>query len=215
MYTQLNMSTSKGKFIVIEGGDGAGKSTQIENLRKLFGERIVLTREPGGTEYAEQIRTLALDNPLAKEADGKTLFMLMWGSRAEHINHLVAPSLKEGKIIVSDRFDSSTFAYNICAQEQESLKEYFWQTRQAILGEHVPDLYIYLDLAPELGDARLAGRDEEKNHFDLRSMDFKHKVREGFLEFLQQVPHAVIDATQTREKMFEDILEVLRKNEIA
>ena len=208
------MSKLKGKFIVIEGGDGAGKSTQIENLRALFGDRFLLTREPGGTEYAEQIRSLALDNPLAKHADGKTLFMLMWGSRAEHMNHLIIPVLEEGKIIVSDRFDSSTFAYNICAQEQESLKEYFWQTREMILGSCVPDLYIYLDLAPEIGTARLSGRDDEKNHFDERPMDFKHKVREGFLEFLQNVPHAIIDATQTREKMFEDILRVLKENGI-
>jgi dTMP kinase len=209
------MSTSKGKFIVIEGGDGAGKSTQMNKLAELFGENLVLTREPGGTEYAEAIRELALKHSLAGEADGKTLFMLMWGSRAEHMNHLIVPSINAGKIVISDRFDSSTFAYNICAQEQESLKEYFWQTRQAILGEYVPDLYIYLDLDPKIGEARLAGRDEEKNHFDQRSMDFKNKVRTGFFEFFEKVPHAIIDATQTKDKMFEDILEVLKGQGIA
>jgi dTMP kinase len=208
------MSTSKGKFIVIEGGDGAGKSTQIENFRKLFGERFVLTREPGGTEYAEAIRTLALDHPLAGQADGKTLFMLMWGSRAEHINHLVIPSLEEGKIIVSDRFDSSTLAYNVCAQEQEHLKDFFWHTRQAILCNCLPDLYIYLDLAPEIGETRLSGRDDTKNHFDQRPIDFKHKVRAGFLEFCEKVPHVIIDATQTREKIFEDILIALKERGI-
>lgn len=209
------MSTSKGKFIVIDAGDGAGKSTQITNLQQLFGERFVLTREPGGTEYAEAIRTLALDHPLAGNADGKTLFMLMWASRAEHINHLISPAIAEGKIVVSDRFDSATFAYNVCAQGQEHLKDYFWKTREAILGECVPDLYIYLDLPPEVGEARLAGRDDVKNHFDTRPMDFKHKVRAGFLEFCEHVPHAVIDATQTREKMFEDILQVLKQHNIA
>ena len=103
----------KGTFIVIEGGDGAGKSTQIKKLAEHFGDKMILTREPGGTEYAEAIRELALKHPLAGNADGKTLFMLMWGSRAEHMNHLVVPALNEGKIVVSDRFDSSTFAYNI------------------------------------------------------------------------------------------------------
>jgi dTMP kinase len=209
------MSISKGKLIVIDAGDGAGKSTQIENLRKLFGERFLLTREPGGTEYAEAIRTLALDHPLAKDADGKTLFMLMWASRAEHMNHLVIPSLKEGKIIVSDRFDSATFAYNVCAQGQEQLKDYFWDTRKMVLGDYAPDLYLYLDLPPEIGEERLSGRDDTKNHFDQRPMDFKYKVREGFLEFCQKVPHAIIDATQTREKMFEDILKVLKEYDIA
>jgi dTMP kinase len=204
----------RGKFIVIEGGDGAGKSTQMKLLAEYFGEKLVLTREPGGTEYAEAIRELALKHSLAGNADGKTLFMLMWGSRAEHMNHLVTPSVQEGKIVISDRFDSSTFAYNICAQEQESLKEYFWQTRQTILGEYIPDLYIYLDLDPEIGEARLAGRDEDKNHFDQRSLDFKNKVRAGFFEFFEHVPHAIIDATQTKEKMFEDILEVLKEYSI-
>jgi dTMP kinase len=208
------MSTSKGKFIVIEGGDGAGKSTQFDFLKEIFGEKLILTREPGGTPYAEAIRGLALEHPLAGNADGKTLFMLMWGSRAEHMNHLVVPSLEEGKIVISDRFDSSTFAYNVCAQEQESLKDYFWKTRESILGEHLPDLYIYLDLDPQIGEARLAGRDDDKNHFDRRSLDFKNKVRRGFFDFFKQVPHAIIDATQTREKIFEDILKVLKEQGI-
>jgi dTMP kinase len=211
----MSTSNKKGALIAIDACDGGGKSTQIENLREFFGERFVLTREPGGTEYAEAIRTLALDHPLAGNADGKTLFMLMWAARAEHINHLIIPSLAEGKIVVSDRFDSATFAYNVCAQEQEHLKELFWQTRQAILGDCVPDLYIYLDIPPEVGEARLAGRNDVKNHFDNRSMDFKHKVRAGFLEFCKNVPHAVIDATQTKEKMFKDILEVLKAHNIA
>lgn len=206
------MSTSQnGAFIVIEGGDGAGKSLQIKKLEKVYEGKIIFTREPGGTEYAESIRGLALDHPLAGEADGKTQFMLMWASRAEHMNHLIIPSLKEGKVIISDRFDSSTFAYNIFAQEENGLVEYFEHTRNTILGTHTPDLYIYLDVTPEIGEARMAGREEEQNHFDKRPKDFKQKVRDGYFEFFKKVPHVIIDASRTPDEIFEDIQVEIKK----
>lgn len=196
---------SKGKFIVIEGGDGAGKSTQMKKLQEAYGDHLVLTREPGGTPYAEAIREIALSHPLAKNAGGKTQFLLMWASRSEHMFNKIKPSLMEGKIVVSDRFDSSTYAYNIFAQEEESLKDFFWETREFILRKNVPDLYIYLDLDPEIGKSRMSGRDEEKNHFDDRNTEFHQKVRVGFFEFFKNVPHVVIDASRTPGEIFEDI----------
>lgn len=206
------MSTlSKGKFIVIEGGDGAGKSTQCNLLKEYFGERLVTSREPGGTPYAEVIRTLVRDHPLAKNADGKTMFMLMFGARADHMKHLIVPTLEAGKHILTDRFDSSTYAYNIFAQDEPGLKDYFWKTREIILGEYVPDLYIYLDVTPEVGERRRSGRQDDANHFDDKD---QIKVRAGLIEFFESVPHAIIDATQTPEKMFEDILNVLREQGI-
>lgn len=206
------MSTLKGKFIVIEGGDGAGKSTQMDKLREYFGNKLVTTREPGGTPYAEEIRKLVRDHPLAKDADGKTMFMLMFGARAEHMHHLIIPSLEAGKHVITDRFDSSTYAYNIFAQDELGMKDYFWKTREIILGQYVPDLYIYLDLTPEISAQRREGRKEDANHFDDKDQD---KVRAGLLEFFESVSHAIIDATQTREKMFEDILAVLKEHDIA
>ncbi len=206
------MNTSqKGTFVVIEGPDGSGKSTQMTMLADFFGDKLILTREPGGTEYAESIRELALKHPRAGEADGKTLFMLMWASRAEHMNHLIIPSLKEGKIVVSDRFDSSTFAYNIYAQGEKEMIDYFNQTRTAILGSDTPDLYIYLDVTPEVGRSRMSGRGDEENHFDVRSDDFKETVRKGYLEFFRNVPHVVIDASRTKDEIFEDILTAIKK----
>lgn len=194
----------KGIFVVVEGGDGAGKSEQIKRLEAAYGERLVLTREPGGTPYAEDIRTLALKHPLAKEADGKTQFMLMWASRAEHMNHLIIPSLQAGKIVVSDRFDSSSFAYNIFAQDEGGLVEYFDHTRKAILGLHTPDLYIYLDVSPEVAKTRMGNR-ADQNHFDERPPEFHQKVRAGFLEFFKGVPHVVIDADQTIDEVFVEV----------
>ncbi len=201
----------KGKFIVIEGGDGAGKSTQIKMLKDFFGDLIVTTREPGGTKYAEAIRELALKHPLAGNADGKTLFMLMWGSRAEHMNHLVIPSLNAKKVVVCDRFDSSTFAYNIFAQNQDDSVNYFWETREFVLEKNVPDLYIYLDVSPEVSKSRMSGRDE-KNHFDERAKEFHEKVKVGFFKFFEKVPHVIIDADRTPEEVFESIKLELQKH---
>jgi dTMP kinase len=201
----------KGKFIVIEGGDGAGKSTQIRMLKDYFGDLIVTTREPGGTEYAEAIRNLALKHPLAGEADGKTQFMLMWGSRAEHMNHLVIPSLNSGKFVISDRFDSSTFAYNIFAQEENDAVDFFWKTREFILGENLPDLYIYLNVSPEVSRSRMSGRDE-KNHFDDRDKTFHEKVKTGFFKFFEKAPHVIIDADGTPEEVFELIKSEIQKH---
>lgn len=203
------MEKTKGKFIVIEGGDGAGKSTQMNMLRDLLGEEnVILTREPGGTPYAEAIRDVALNHDLAKHAEGKTQFLLMWASRAEHMFNKVKPALAEGKLVVSDRFDSSTYAYNIYAQEEDSLKDYFWQTREFILKENTPDLYIYLDVSPEISKERTAGRGAE-NHFDERPQEFHLKVRDGYMKFLERVPHKVIDADRTPEEIFKDLVETI------
>lgn len=202
----------KGKFIVIEGADGAGKTLQMKLLKAHFGDKLVLTREPGGTQYAEAIRELTLKHPLAGNADGKTLFMLMWGSRAEHMNHLIVPSVEQGKVVISDRFDSSTFAFNIFAQDQQELENYFWQTREIILGQYVPDLYIYLDVSPEISKERMDGRQEEQNHFDARPQDFHQKVRDGYFEFFKKVHHVIIDANRTPDEIFENILSLVEES---
>lgn len=200
----------KGKLIVIEGGDGSGKTTQIQKLKDYFGEKIICTREPGGTEFAEAIRSLALTHPLAGNADGATLFLLMYASRAEHMNHLVRPALDEEKIVVSDRFDSSTYAYNVVAQENLDLEEYFWQTREAILGEYKPDLYIYLEVSPEVAQQRLGNGDRtDINHLDLRKQSFHEAMRRGMDEFLKKVPHTVIDANPGPDEVFENVLKAV------
>lgn len=205
------MSTQKkGKFIVIEGGDGAGKTTQIKMLTEFLDNQIVVTREPGGTPYAEDIRDLALKNKLAKDAGGKTQFLLMWASRAEHMFRKIKPALLSGKNVISDRFDSSTYAYNIFAQEEDSLKDFFWQTREFILRKNVPDLYIYLDVSPEISKKRMIGRNDERNHFDDRSREFHEKVRIGFFDFFKNVPHVIINADRKPEEIFSEIKKIVK-----
>lgn len=201
----------KGIFIVLEGAEGSGKSTQLQALKDHYGDAIITTREPGGTDYAEDIRSLALKHSLAGNADGKTIFLLMWASRAEHMFNKVQKALDEGKIVISDRFDSSTYALNIFGQEQKDLRDYFWQTRKVILGESVPDMYVHLDLSPERGLARREKDTKTQDHFDKRDLAFHQAVQEGYSEFYTHVPHTCIDADRSIEKITKDLIDIVEK----
>ena len=139
----------KGLFIVVDSGEGSGKTTQLKKAQEFFGNKLVLTREPGGSPYAEEIRHLILKSTHAGQADAKTLFALFWAARADHMKNTVLPALKAGKIVISDRFDSSTFAYQIIAQGAKELKKFFWQMRDFYLGDVKPCLLYTSDAADE------------------------------------------------------------------
>lgn len=184
-----------GKFFVLEGGEGSGKSTQIKKVREYFGERVLITREPGGSPYAEEIRSLILNSTHAKQADAKAHFALFWAARADHLKNTILPALARGQNVVCDRFDSSTYAYQIFAQEAKELKEFFWDMRRFYLGDAVPSRYIFLDVEPRIGLLRKQKQGgTELNHFDERDIAFHTRMREGLLDFFTQVPHSVIDA---------------------
>jgi dTMP kinase len=202
----------RGKFIVLDSGEGAGKTLQLEKAAELFGDKILVTREPGGSKYAEQIRELILHSIYAQNADAKTLFALFWAARADHLDKTIKPALLEGKTVITDRFDSSTYAYQIIAQGAMELKELFWQMRDVYLGDCKPDLYIYLDVDPSIGLARKSNQGpEELNHFEARKIDFHQRQRLGCKEFMEKVPHRVIDASRSIEQVWHDFREVLEK----
>ena len=201
----------KGLFIVVDSGEGAGKTTQLNNVKELLGDSLVLTREPGGSDYAEEIRNLILKSPNAGQADAKTLFALFWAARADHLKNTIKPALDAGKTVISDRFDSSTFAYQIIAQGATELKDFFWQMRDFYLGDLKPDLYVYFDIDPVVGLARKNQQGgEELNHFEARKIDFHNAIRMGYKEFITLVPNAVtIDASQSKEKVWQDFKNIL------
>ena len=173
----------KGTFIVIDGGEGSGTTTVSKKLVEQFGWGAVYTREPGGSPYAEQIRNLVLSDE-AKTSDAETQFALFWAARRDHIKRTIAPALAEGKLVLCDRFDSSTYAYQLIAQDQIQLLELFWKIREHFLGDYVPDAYILLDVDPKIGIARAKGRAGELNHFDKRKIEFHEKVNKGLKEFI-------------------------------
>ena len=199
----------KGKFIVVDGCEGAGKTTLLKALAKEFSsKKILFTHEPGGTEFADKIRALVLSEE-AKEVGAETQFGLMWAARAEHLKRKIIPALKKGITVVSDRFDSSTFAYQIYGQEAKYLEKLFWLTREIFLRECSPALYIFLDVDPKAGLQRVASRKEKKTHFDEWELAFHKRVRAGFLEFLKNVPHKIINANQSMKVVQDDFLRII------
>lgn len=207
------MQIKTGKFIVIDGGEGAGKSTQILKLKEFFGDKVIVTREPGGSPYATEIRKIILDSDNAKQADARTHFGLFWAARADHLKNTIRPALVNGISVLCDRFDSSTFAYQVYGQQAEELPMFFWKMRKFYLNGTIPNLYIYMDVDVKTGLARKKTQGpEEINHFDERQVDFHERMREGMKEFFKHVPHCeVVDANLPEEVVFDNLVTLLTK----
>ena len=204
----------RGKFIVVDGCEGAGKTTLLKALsEKSQPEKILITHEPGGTLFADKIRAVILSEE-AKEAGAETQFCLMWAARAEHLKHKIIPALEKGITVISDRFDSSTFAYQIHGQKAKHLERLFWQTREISLRECKPDLYIFLDVEPKVGLTRIAKnkkRGKLLDHFEKRSLDFHRRVRAGYKEFLKTVPHCIVNANRPLIKVQNEVLKHVQR----
>jgi len=195
---------STGKFITFEGGEGAGKSTQAQRLvlrLEEAGQSTVLTREPGGSEKAEQIREFLLSDK-AKDIGPLAEAVLFSAARDDHLEKLIRPALKIGKWVVSDRFADSTRAY----QGSASLKPELIRTLEdVVIGKTRPDLTIILDLAAEKGLTRATERRGRNGRpadgFEARDNDFHQSLRDKFLAIAEAEPErcVVIDADQSEE----------------
>ena len=208
------MEIKKGLFIVLDGGEGSGKTTLLKRAVEYFKDELVTTREPGGALYAEEIRNLILHSPNAKEADARTMFALFWAARADHMAKTIIPALDSGKIVISDRFDSSTYAYQIVAQGAREQQELFWTMRAHYLGEYKPDIYVYLDLDPKVGiERKNQQKNEKQNHFDKRNLQFHEALRRGYKEFFANKNHKVksviIDASKSKDEVWQDFMGVI------
>ncbi len=207
------MKDTRGKFIVLDGGEGAGKTTVAKAVVEKLGWNAIYTREPGGSKYAEKIRELLLSDD-AKHSDAETQFALFWAARRDFLKHVVIPALNDGKTLITDRFDSSTYAYQIVAQGNPKLEKLFWQVRDTFLDGYEPDAYILLDIEPTIGLARAESRGEAGlNHFDKRKLNFHLQVNQGLRDFvLKRVDNGeVVDASQPVEKVIADTLAVITK----
>lgn len=204
------------KYIVFDGMDGSGKGTQMKLLEKKFGNSIIFTREPGGTPFAEEIRRVVRDNVLASESTALNNFLLFLASREELQHNLVAPTLKSGKHVFSDRGDSSTYAFQLYGEEHEELTHLFNLSRKYIfLNRQSPDLYIVFDLPAEMSRRRaLQDVARKTNHFDVRDLGFYERVREGFRKFSVRMPVKFVDATRTPEEIHQEVLELLAEEGI-
>ena len=193
-------------FITLEGPEGSGKTTAVEAaVKKLqeMGYEVIRTREPGGTPISEQIRNVILDK--ANTAmDARTEALLYAASRRQHLVEKVWPALKEGKIVICDRYLDSSLAYQGGARElgiENILNINLFATENTW-----PDLTLLFDIKPEIGLARIASNaDREVNRLDLEKLDFHNKVRNTFLELAKRYPdrYVIIDASQDREHVAE------------
>ncbi len=184
----------RGKFIVFEGGEGTGKDTKIELLKKEWPD-AVYTKEPGGTKFGLEMRRLLLEwkdgeiDPLAE------LFFFS-AARVHFMKEVVRPALEEGKTVVSNRFALSTIAYQVYGRERPDLLPIAREAIKAAVGDTMPDFTILFDLDPAEGIRRVEQRDDGKTRFDAESLAFHQRVREGYLKHVADFsPHAVIDAS--------------------
>jgi dTMP kinase len=189
---------ASGRFITLEGGEGAGKSTQIARLKSWLesrGRSVVTTREPGGSPGAEMVRKLLVEGP-ADRWDGTTEALLHFAARRDHLRATVWPALKSGAWVVSDRFADSTRAYQGYGHGLDlALLDRLYD---AAVGDFRPDLTLILDLPVETGLKRAAARRGTETRYENLPRDFHDRVRAGFLEIAKREPKrcVVIDASK-------------------
>lgn len=194
----------KGYFITFEGGDGAGKSTQISKLKEYLqskGFDVILTREPGGTDIGEKIRHIILD-PENKEMDAVTEAMLYAASRAQHVAQVIKPAIDDGKIVICDRFIDSSIAYQGFGR---GLGNSVSIINSYAVGEYMPDKTVLLKLKPQLGSKRIS--DREKDRIELEAVSFHQAVFDGYEALEKIYPERIIgiDATGTIDEIHETI----------
>ncbi|MBR4127159.1 MAG: dTMP kinase [Alphaproteobacteria bacterium] len=202
-------------FITLEGGEGTGKSTQARLLADFLeknGHPCVLTREPGGSEGAEEIRNLVVKGDVARW-DVMTEALLMFAARRDHLVKTVWPAMKEGKTVICDRFADSTMAYQGFGYADRGLGQMtVEQIYKIVVGDFKPDLTIILDMPVEAGVARAVKRDANINRYEKMGLDFHRNLRNAFLEIEKKEPMrcTVIDANRTIEEISADIISVVR-----
>lgn len=196
-------------FVVIEGIEGSGKSTLLGALTESLrgdGHDVVMTREPGGTQFGDAIRALFLTRNLAIEPVAEAL--LVNASRAQHVEDVIRPALKAGRIVLCDRFVESTLAYQgygrgldlgklgtICEMATDGLE---------------PDLVLLVDMPVEEARSRLQERDEAADRIEGEGNAFHERVRQGFLALAKTPRHCILDGTRSPDEILDDALREVR-----
>jgi dTMP kinase len=202
----------RGKFISLEGGEGSGKTTAIHFIRQWLDEQkipYIMTREPGGTPLAEEIRQLVL-TPRDEAVNDVTELLLVFAARAQHLAEKIQPALEEGIWVVSDRFLDSSYVYQGKARGGDIVM--LDQLANWVVGDNKPDATLVLDVPVEIGQERVVQR-QHQDRLDKESLAFHQKVRDGFLEQGKADPKRVkiIDASQPLESVKNQIEEQLTK----
>ncbi len=201
-----NILEMKPIFISFEGCEGSGKSTQSKLLASYLeklGKSTVLTREPGGTDLAEEIRKVLLGGK--KIEDTLTEFVLISAARRDHVEHKIKPELGNGQFVVCDRFFDSSLAYQGYARGLDL--KIMHEIKNLTIGEFAPDKTFLIDIDPEVAIERIKSARMGNNHYDAMGIEFHKKVRNGFLEIAKQNPNriVVINGNRSQKEVFEEI----------
>ncbi|MSU56062.1 MAG: dTMP kinase [Candidatus Taylorbacteria bacterium] len=199
-----------GTFIVLEGGDGAGKTTVANALKEALSSKEFLFTRAGGSPFGEKLRALLVSDEGAR-ASLESRFALAF-ALGDCVQSVIKPALVVGKHVISDRFDASIFAYQVYAEEQLHLADLFWLARKELFSATVPDLYIFLDVDVQKGFERVRQKGKPLDHFEKRPLSFQERVRGGYQEFFKQVPHVVVDANRPLQEVQKEVLEVVQKH---
>jgi dTMP kinase len=197
----------RGKFITFEGGEGSGKSTQARLLAAALGQAghpVTETREPGGSPFAERLRSFILDPTLPPHV-ALAEALLFYAARADHLAAVIRPALDQGRWVICDRFSDSTRVYQgaagaLAAGSVEALEA-------LVVGDRAPDLTIVLDLPVETGLARAAARGGASDGYERRDRAYHQRLRDGFLDLARNNPAriVVLDGAADRDALAADI----------
>ena len=197
---------NKGYFISFEGIDGSGKSTQIQKLAEFLEARdfdIVITREPGGSPGAEEIRNLLLQGNVDRWS-AETEILLFTAARRDHLERIILPALEEGKIVICDRFTDSTRLYQ--GMRGLNLRNLVDTLNEKVI-EFDPDLTIVIDINPEISLKRAKSRKTVEERFEDFGVDLQMKMRKGFLELAKEFGNRVevVNGQQSIDQLAQDI----------
>ena len=204
---------TRGRFITLEGGEGAGKSTQIRLLADALaacGKDVVMTREPGGSKGAEEIRALLVSGETGRWGP-VTEALLHTAARRDHLERTVWPALDAGSWVICDRFFDSTMAYQ--GYGLGLGRDLIGTLQITALGDFRPDLTLILDLPVEAGLARANARRGGEDRYERMNLDFHRRLRDGFLDIARREPDrcAVIDAAHPVETVQAAILDAVTR----
>ena len=208
-------ATQPGLFISFEGGDGSGKSTQIKRLADKLaaaGREVIVTREPGGSPGAEVIRGLFVEGD-AERWSPLTEALLVYASRADHLERTILPALKKGAVVITDRFADSTMAYQGVAGAL-GVKTVS-KLHEIVVGENDPDLTIILDLPIADGLRRAgarSGHSSKEERFESMGAEYQQKVRAAYLDIAKKAPErcVVVDARGDADAVFARVVAAAR-----
>ena len=200
----------RGKFITFEGCEGSGKSTQLKLLSEYLdkeGIPYILTREPGGSRIAEQIRKIILDGANTEMTDACEA-LLYAAARLQHLNDTVAPALAEGKLVICDRYVDSSLAYQ--GEARGLGAEYVASINSLALEKYTPDLTVFLDIPPDEAFRRKCGADKD-DRMEMQGMDFHMRVYGGYQKLLKLHPRiCAVDCRGTMLQTAENIIKLLK-----